>query len=483
MRLAILLLLVFFAEAKSAKQDMRLIDAIKSQDLSTFHALLDQGFDVNKREPNGTLALHWAVHRDNTNMARQLITAGIDVNAKNHYEVAALSLAVNNGNAEMVSLLLDAGADINTTMDENETALLTAARVGVVEVIKLLLDGGADANIAESWRGQTPLMWAAGENNLAAVDLLISSGAATDARSYTGFTALLFAAREGHSQIVESLLGHGSDITESLPAREEIITESGTVTATKAGMNALLLAAGSAHFETAALLLKAGADPNYDPLGWTALHQISWVRKMGHTGSNNPTPEGSGELGSLDFVRELADYGADLNALTSARPPVGVSDLNMENSTPFLLAARTADIDLLRLLVELGADPEITNIDGSTPLMVAAGLGTEAPGEDPGTESEILESVKYILSLGSDINAVDERGNTAMHGAAYKHAPSVVEYLDQQGADISIWNQENDSGYTPLIIAAGIYKEMSIVRSLVTETVIQGLIDEYALPR
>ena len=481
--LVTLLLLVSFAEAESAAQDTRLIDAVNAQDLSTFRVLLDQGFDVNEREANGTRALHWAVHRDNIGMARQLIAAGADVNAKNRYEVAALSLAANNGNAEMVSLLLEAGANVNTTMSENETALLTAARVGVTGVVQLLLDGGADANTAESWRGQTPLMWAAGENNLAVVELLLTSGAALDARSDKGFTALLFAAREGHSEIVESLLNHGADITESLPARAGIITENGTGTATQTGMNGLLLAAGSAHFETAALLLEAGADPNHNPLGWTPLHQVSWVRKAGQSGSNNPTPEGSGELGSLDFVRELVDHGADLNALASGRPPVGVSSLNMESSTPFLLASRSADVDLLRLLVELGADPEIPNIDESTPLMVAAGLGTESPGEDPGTESEILESVKYILSLGSDINAVDDRGNTAMHGAAYKHAPSVVEYLDQQGAEISIWSQENDFGHTPLIIAAGIHRGMNIVSSRVTETVIQELMDQYALPK
>jgi ankyrin repeat protein len=155
----------------------------------------------------------------------------------------------------------------------------------------------------------------------------------------------------------------------------------------------------------------------------------------------------------------------------------------MEGSTPFLLASRSADVELLRLLVDLGADPEVPNIDNSTPLMVAAGLGTESPGEDPGTESEVLESVEYILSLGGDINAVDDRGNTAMHGAAYKHLPSVVNYLNERGAEISIWDQENELGHTPLLIAEGIHRGMNIVSSKITEQAIREILDRFPLPK
>ena len=467
----------------NAEENISLIEAVNMQDLSKFRLLIDQGVNVNQEEADGTRALHWAVHHDNVNITEQLIAAGANVNAKNRYEVAALSLAANNGNKDIVSLLLDAGADVNTAMSQGEFVLLTAARTGVAEVVELLLDRGAEVNAAESWRGQTPLMWAAAENNLTVVNLLLSRGANLDARSGKGFTALLFAAREGHTKIVDTLLNHGADITESLPARAGIITENGTGTATQTGLNALLLATGSAHFETASLLLDAGADPNHSPLGWTALHQISWVRKMGQSGSNNPTPEGSGELGSLDFVRELVEHGANLNALANGRPPVGVSSLNMEGSTPFLLASRSADVELLRLLVDLGADPEVPNIDNSTPLMVAAGLGTESPGEDPGTESEVLESVEYILSLGGDINAVDDRGNTAMHGAAYKHLPSVVNYLNERGAEISIWDQENEFGHTPLLIAEGIHRGMNIVSSKITEQAIREILDRFPLPK
>ena len=481
----IILVAIFFilSPFARAEKNTSLIDAVNMQDLPMFRLLIDQGANVNQAETDGTRALHWAVHHDNISIAKQLIAAGANVNAKNRYEVAALSLAANNGNTDMVNLLLDAGADINTTMSESEFVLLTAARTGVADVVQLLLDRGAEINATETWRGQTALMWAAAEENLEVVNLLLSRGANIDARSEKGFTALLFAAREGHTKIVDTLLNHGANISESLPARAGIITENGTGTATQTGLNALLLATGSAHFETASLLLDAGANPNHSPLGWTALHQISWVRKMGQSGSNNPTPKGSGELGSLDFVRELVEHGANLNALVSGRPPVGVSSLNMEGSTPFLLASRSADVELLRLLIDLGADPEIPNTDNSTPLMVAAGLGTESPGEDPGTESEVLESVKYILSLGSDINAVDDRGNTAMHGAAYKHLPSVVTYLSERGAEISIWDQENEFGHTPLLIAEGIHRGMNIVSSKITELAILEILDRFPLPK
>lgn len=169
--------------------------------------------------------------------------------------------------------------------------------------------------------------------------------------------------------------------------------------------------------------------------------------------------------------------GADVNALVTGRPPVGVTALNMKGGTPFLLAARTADADLMRALVELGADPLLPNENSSTPLMVAAGLGTGAPGEDPGTELEVMEAVKLALELGNDINAVDLNGETAMHGAAYKHVPTVVQYLAERGAEISIWYQENEDGWTPLTIAQGIHRGMSVVSSRETEAALQKLLD------
>jgi ankyrin repeat protein len=132
-----------------------------------------------------------------------------------------------------------------------------------------------------------------------------------------------------------------------------------------------------------------------------------------------------------------------------------MTSLNTLGSTPFLLAARTADAELMRVLAALGADPLLPNADNATPLIVAAGLGTRSPGEDAGTESEVVEAVKVALELGNDIDAVDNNGETAMHGAAYKNLPAVVELLAEKGANIDIWNRKNKQGWTPLIIAEG----------------------------
>ena len=159
---------------------------------------------------------------------------------------------------------------------------------------------------------------------------------------------------------------------------------------------------------------------------------------------------------------------------------MGVTTLNSIGASPFLLAARTADAPLMKLLAELGADPRLTNEDGSTPLMVAAGLGTNAPGEDPGTEPEVLEAVKLALELGNDINAVDKNGETAMHGAAYKHVPTVVRYLAEKGARMDVWNTPNKRGWTPLRIADGVHRGMNIVSSPVTAVAIREVMSKCA---
>ena len=229
----------------------------------------------------------------------------------------------------------------------------------------------------------------------------------------------------------------------------------------------------NAHFELAAELLDAGADPNVDLPGYTALHAIAKVRKPG-VGDNDPAPEGSGNMTSIEFVKKLAAHGADLNARMTETARLNNIRLNELGATPFLLAALTADAELMRTLAELGADPLLPNAENSTPLMAAAGLGTRSPGEDAGTEEEVLEAVQVALDLGADVNVVDNSGETAMHCAAYKNLPKVVEFLADNGAKIELWNQKNKYGWTPLTIARG-YRFGNFKPSPVTVAAVEGV--------
>ena len=383
-----------------------------------------------------------------------------------------LSLACTNGNAAMIELLLKAGADPNTSLAEGETALMTAARTGRLDAVEVLLAHGADVRQKEKGRGQTALMWAAAEGHTAVVKRLIEAGADPRIRSEAGFSALMFAVREGRLPVVSALLKAGSDANETLPPRKRRRTGATEFGPPEGGASALDVAVANAHFEVAARLLDAGADPNASAQGWTPLHTITFVRKPG-TGSNNPAPAGSGSMDSLAFVRKLVASGANVNARITRRPTAGLSALNTVGATPFLMAARTGDTEFMTLLAELGADPLLTTDDKTTPLMAAAGVGTRSPGEDAGTESEALEAVKLAIKLGNDVNAVDAKGETAMHGAAYKHLPAVAEFLAQNGAKVEVWNQKNKLGWTPLRIAEGVHRTGNFRSSPATAAVIR----------
>jgi ankyrin repeat protein len=210
-----------------------------------------------------------------------LIRSGANVKAANRYGVTPLYLACMTGSTSIVEALLKAGADSNAMLPDGETALMTAARTGRTDAVKSLLAHGADVNAKEPTRGQTPLMWAAAEGNADVIRLLVERGADIQTRSNGGFTAMLFAVREGRIPAVKTLLAAGASVNESLARRG----------GTDNTPNAFLLAAANAHYELASLLLDAGADPNAAPQGWTALHQVTWVRKVG-VGDNGPAPQG-----------------------------------------------------------------------------------------------------------------------------------------------------------------------------------------------
>lgn len=216
----------------------------------------------------------------------------------------------------------------------------------------------------------------------------------------------------------------------------------------------LILAIENGHFELAAALLKAGADPNDRPAGYAALHAITWVRKP-IRGDGDPPPIGSGNLSSLEIVRRLIAHKADVN-LRLEKGESGRGRFTTTGSTPFLLSSRTGDVPLMRLLLELGADPKLNNADQSSPLLAASGVGALADGDEAAaTEEEAVEAVKLLLELGAEIDAVDNNGETAMHGAAYQSLPKLVKVLAEHKADIKVWNRKNKWDWTPLMIADG----------------------------
>ena len=482
----------------AAGADADLIDAAKAGDLHAVRAEIEAGADVDARSSDGSTALHWAVEGHAVEIVDALLEAGADPTVASRNRVTPLSLAALTGDAAVIERLLAAGADPNERSEEGQTALMLAARNGRPDAVRLLLEAGADVNAVEPYRSQTALMWAAGEGNADAMHLLIDHGADLEARSQGGFTALMFAVREAQLDAVKALIERGADVDPVAPD----------------GTSALNMAIVNAYYEVASALVAAGADPNLpDPRG-SPLHIIAWLREPGATGQAavgdeaDAPPRPIGRVTSLELARQLLEAGADPNVRIDwqemrfnkvagmARNPPGLTLgrhlLTYNGATAFYVAAKNGDAPLMRLLVEHGADPLITNRFGVTPLMVAAGLDTwegETPGPHTGvTEAERLEAVKLAVELGNDVNAradfgdfemvgdpeytllyyphnIDELadlgagdprwdGSTALHGSIISGQPSITRYLVEQGADV---DAKNALGWTPLMMARGVF--------------------------
>lgn len=381
--------------------------------------------------------------------AASFASADQNVDATNRYGVTPLAIACTLGDAAATKELLDAGANPNISIAGGETPLMTASRTGNVEVVRLLIAAGANVNATET-SDQTALMWAAAEGNTDVVDVLIDAGADIDAATKQDFTAMLFAARQGHLDTTLRLIDAGADVNRAMKPKNT----SGRNP--RAGMSAILLAVESGHFELALALVDRGADPNDQRSGYAPLHALTWVRKTdrGDNVEGDPPPRGSGDVNSLEFVRRMVASGADVN-LPLKRGSGGRAKLNHRGVTPLLLASKTADLPLIETLLGLGADPMLTNVDGCNALMAACGVGVIAVGEEAGTEPEVLAVIDRLIALGLDPNHVDENGETAMHGAAYRNYPAVVDRLASHGADSAVWDRPNKYGWTPTMIASG----------------------------
>lgn len=378
----------------------------------------------------------------------RLLATGLPVDGANRFGVTPLQVACESGDAALVRQLLAADADPNRAGSGGERPLMIAARVGRPEPVVALLEAGAAAGAADK-HGQTALHWAATGGHAAVVRLLLEAGVDRDPRLPSGLTPWLLAARGGHEEVVEVLLAAGADVNAALG-------KGGGGRRPRKGMSALLFAVENGHFELAARLLEAGADPNDARSGFTPLHALSWVRKprRGDGIDGTPPPRGTGKIGSLDLVDELVRRGADVN-LALGPGPGNADGLGREGATPFLFAARTADLPLMRKLVAHGADPRMANDSGRTPLLAASGVMLGPESDEAASEDEALAAAEYLVGLGADLDAVDSHGDSVMHGAAYKQSPKLVRFFAARGADPAVWFRENKQGRTPLRIARG----------------------------
>lgn len=439
-------------------------DAAKDDNWPQVRDLIRQHADVNAPGPDTTTALQWAARNDDLEMAQALIAAGANAKAADRYGLTALTMAATRGSARMLKLLLSAGADPNTALPEGETALMTAARTGNPDAIQVLLDRGADVNASEKTMGETALMWAAAENHAEAVRVLLSAGAKIDTASKVlrltpfkwstsgmistmlprgGWTALHFAARQNAMDAARELAAHHANLNVQDPD----------------GTTPLVIAIINNHYDLAAMLLDQGADPNIaDENGTAALYAAVDMNTLPPTQGRPPLILVD-NLSAMDLIKRLLEHGANPNARLN-KPILGRLHLDGDGglgdgSTPLMRAAKGTDVSVMKVLLAGGADPFLTQKDGTNALMLVAGGGAGVGAFAPSlrvTEEGALETMQLLLDHGVEINAFNSNGLTAMHRAAGRGADKVVKYLAEHGAFLDI---KNKAGFTPLDLAMG----------------------------
>jgi uncharacterized protein len=484
-----------------AADDPALVRAVRTGDSKAVAALIQQKADVNAVAIDGTTALHWAVRADDLETVDALIRAGAQVKTASRHGVTPLYLAGDLGNAAMIRRLVAAGGDANTTDISGDTVLMAAVRAGSIDAVRALLDAGAQVNTAEPQVGHTALMWAVREDRPELVSLLLTRGATVDVKTRTGsqpaarppgagggshgvgivrggvppqgeqppapggMTALSFAAREGRLGAARLLLDAGADVN----AREAN------------GISPLVMAITNRHTAVAALLLARGADPNArDWWGRTPLWSAVDMRNLDL--DSRTLENGVERAPVLELIEALIAKGADINARVKEFPPQrrfmmplgSLAWVDFTGQTPFVRAALSADVPLMKLLLSKGADPNLATFNGTTALMAAAGVNWVIGQTYSESPAMYLEAVKLCLELGGDVNAVNAMGLAAVHGAANRGSDDIIELLAKNGARLDIKDKE---GRTPLAWAEGVFlatnspvakpSTMALIRKLV----------------
>ena len=458
------------AAAPAASQEVA--QAARRGDRAAVSALVDGGADVRIAEPDGTTALHWVVRAGDVDSARLLVEAGADVDAVNRYGVRPLSLAALSGNAPMADLLVSAGADVDASNAAGETALMTAARTGSEPAVRVLLAAGADVNAREHWLAETALMWAAAENHADVVRVLLEAGARANAQSWItdtptlgfpksggpnqpfprgGWTPVMYAARNGAVDALRALAEGGANLDVQDPQ----------------GATALSLTIINLHYDAAALLLDAGANPNLvDEAGMGPLYAVTLMNTLQWI-QGRPAPALHGDLDAAALLHELLDHGADPNARLTKPVLKRHHDFQSdrvlgEGAVALMRTARMGDAGLARILLERGADPAATQVDGTNALMIAAGVGLGAVrGEDPHLvypfEDGAVELIDMLLDRGVDVDAQNQLGLSAVHGAVRRSqglgngtGEAIILKLAERGATLDL---RDEKGETPLDMA------------------------------
>ena len=455
----LMLSLLLLGTTNAASADSSLIALVREQDKTAVQQLIAQNVDVNAPQLDGATALHWAAHLDDLDLAKMLLDAGADVTAKNLYGVMPLALAIENGSAPLVDVLLQAGAYANALAGTGETPLMTAAYIGNLEVVDLLLKRGAYVKAKEPVRRQTALMWAVGESHSDVARRLVEHGADIHARTTFGFTPLLFAAREGDLESARLFLDEGADPNTKMYATDEKIDTIMARVQDRTELSALHIAVQRGKGDLATLLLERGADPNDDTPGWAPLHWATGTFNTEMDGANGIRAPRDHEWGSLhgvsigkfEMVKTLLDHGANPNARLKRSPSRhGFTVIPVATGiTPLGLAAFAGEADIIRLLVDRGADISIKADNGRTPLLFAAGIYRRRAEKAVSNEA-LMSAVVALVELGAKATEHDGGKTTALHGAAWIRSTEMVQYLVDHGADVFA---KNSNGLTALDIA------------------------------
>jgi ankyrin repeat protein len=446
--LCLMACLVGIPAAQAATADVA--DAAMRGSIEAVQAAIARKADVNAPQIDGTTALHWAAERDDLGMADLLIRAGARVGARTREGVTPLQLAATNGNAAMLDRLLKAGADPNAPLTAaGDTALMMAARTGSTGAIRVLTEAGANVNARETWGGTTPLMWAASEGHAEAARMLVAAGADVNARSNyvaaangRGFegrtplagaadpkvaefasgwlTPLMLAAREGHVEVARLLVAAGPDIDATAGD----------------GKTALALAIFNGNYDVASFLVDSKADVNKaDAQRFTPLFYAVDRRNM-ETAPNFPWMV---TADPMPLIRQMLDAGANPNALVNNTPRARMREGSprIVFATALMRAAFAADLELVKLLLERGADSKVISRDSETMLSAAAGLAFIHGYHREKTPEERLQVVKLFVELGNDVNQPDDFGITPLMAAANWGDTKIIQYLIDQGADLA----------------------------------------------